>query len=473
MPLRRILIALLIAALVATTAVAGFAVGSYRTGSPDRSALLKRLGVQMRAGDAEAGAPAAARRRYRPAPSAVRCLRPGTAASRRWETPRIPASRCRSRAAAACGCGRGSADGGDEAGIADRRPAAGGGGRAGGGAGAASAAAAPEGAGGAAEAAGRGDRAGAGAGRRVPGPPRRPHRPPQPRAAARSVRRSRSCGSRRHAGAAADRPRRLQGAQRHARPLTPATRCCGRSGRGCAQLAARRRHAGAPGRRRVRGRAARRGDEDDARARPGCGCAPALERAVRGRRHRRCTSTPASASRCSPSTRPTREACCSAPTSRCTRPSAARTGHEVYLALRATATAARGWRSPASCAARIDAGQLVLHYQPRRTSRPATIARRRGAGALGAPPARRCWAPTTSCRSPSSSGLIAPLTAFVLDRALDGDRRPGRHGFDLSVAVNLGPATCSTSACPPRSSGCSTARLRRPSSSSSRSPRTS
>jgi diguanylate cyclase (GGDEF)-like protein len=65
MPLRRILIALLIAALVATTAVAGFAVGSYRTGSPDRSALLKRLGVQMRAGDAEA-----ARRLLRQAVSA-------------------------------------------------------------------------------------------------------------------------------------------------------------------------------------------------------------------------------------------------------------------------------------------------------------------------------------------------------------------------------------------------------------------
>ena len=102
MPLRRILIALLIAALVATTAVAGFAVGSYRTGSPDRSALLKRLGVQMRAGDAEA-----ARRLLRQAVSAgtIRgaCLRPGTAASRRSETPRIPAPRCRSRAAAACG----------------------------------------------------------------------------------------------------------------------------------------------------------------------------------------------------------------------------------------------------------------------------------------------------------------------------------------------------------------------------------
>ena len=53
MPLRRTLTALLIAALIATTAVAGFAVGSYRAGSPDRTALLHRLSVRMQAGDAD------------------------------------------------------------------------------------------------------------------------------------------------------------------------------------------------------------------------------------------------------------------------------------------------------------------------------------------------------------------------------------------------------------------------------------
>jgi EAL domain-containing protein (putative c-di-GMP-specific phosphodiesterase class I) len=55
-------------------------------------------------------------------------------------------------------------------------------------------------------------------------------------------------------------------------------------------------------------------------------------------------------------------------------------------------------------------------------------------------PRRGLLMPTDFLTLADHSGLGRALTAFVLDRALDeiGERR--RDGFDLSVAVNLGPA---------------------------------
>ena len=158
----------------------------------------------------------------------------------------------------------------------------------------------------------------------------RPGQPASPDRAA--ARRARHGGGRGHgAGAAADRPRRLQGAQRHARPS--------RRRRGAAPdraaapaPAARAGHARAAGRGRVRGRARRR-----ATRRPPAPRAAAA-RARSSTRSRSatsgCTSTPASASRSSRST-PTD------PLGLLQRADVAmyeakrlRTGHEVYLAAR-------------------------------------------------------------------------------------------------------------------------------------------
>ena len=152
----------------------------------------------------------------------------------------------------------------------------------------------------------------------------------------------------------------------------------------------------------------------------------------------RCTSTPASASPCSPSTRPTRSGCCSAPTSRCTRPSAGGPGTRSTCP-RATATAARDWRSSGELHDALDAGQLVLHYQPKADLATGAV---RGVEALvrWQHPQRGLLGPDHFLPLMEHSGLTRALTAFVLDRAIEeiGDLR--RHGFDLSVAVNLGPA---------------------------------
>ena len=72
------------------------------------------------------------------------------------------------------------------------------------------------------------------------------------------------------------------------------------------------------------------------------------------------------------------------------------------------------------------------------------------------------------------TGLGRSLTAFVLDRALEeiGERR--RDGFDLSVAVNLGPADLLDLGLPSRRRArARAARLPAPPACGWRSPRTS
>ena len=211
-------------------------------------------------------------------------------------------------------------------------------------------------------------------------------------------------GARRRVRAAADRPRRLQGAQRHARPP-------------------RRRRGAAPDR-PAAGATLLRADDTLARlggdefavvlapGRRGAASAAglrlraALERSFDGRRHRACTSTPASASRCSPSTRSDALGLLQRADVAMYEAKRTRTGHEVYApardrhsraAARAARRAARraGGRRSSSCTT-----------SPRRRSRPArcTASRRWCAGSTRS---AGCCGPASSCRWPSTAGSAA------------------------------------------------------------------
>jgi diguanylate cyclase (GGDEF)-like protein len=115
-----------------------------------------------------------------------------------------------------------------------------------------------------------------------------------------------------------------------------------------------------------------------------------------------------------------------------------RTGHEVYLPER-DHHSRRRLELLGELRDGLADGQLVLHYQPKAEIATGAV---RGVEALvrWAHPRRGLLMPTDFLPLADHSGLGRALTAFVLDRALDeiGERR--RDGFDLSVAVNLGPA---------------------------------
>ena len=115
-----------------------------------------------------------------------------------------------------------------------------------------------------------------------------------------------------------------------------------------------------------------------------------------------------------------------------------RTGHEVYLPSRDRHSRQR-LALIGELHGALDAGQLVLHYQPKADLATGAI---RGVEALvrWQHPQRGLLGPDHFLPLMEHSGLTRALTAFVLDRAIEeiGDLR--RHGFDLSVAVNLGPA---------------------------------
>jgi diguanylate cyclase (GGDEF)-like protein len=87
----------------------------------------------------------------------------------------------------------------------------------------------------------------------------------------------------------------------------------------------------------------------------------------------------------------------------------------------------------------LASGELILHYQPKAEIATGSV---RGVEALvrWAHPRRGLLMPAEFLPLADHSALGRTLTAFVLDRALEeiGQRR--RDGFDLSVAVNLGPA---------------------------------
>jgi diguanylate cyclase (GGDEF)-like protein len=112
-----------------------------------------------------------------------------------------------------------------------------------------------------------------------------------------------------------------------------------------------------------------------------------------------------------------------------------RTGHEVYLASRDRHSRERiellGELRDA-----LDAGELVLHYQPKAEIATGAV---RGVEALvrWAHPRRGLLAPQEFLPLAEQSGLGRALTGFVIDRALAD---MAESGLDLTVAVNLGPA---------------------------------
>jgi diguanylate cyclase (GGDEF)-like protein len=115
-----------------------------------------------------------------------------------------------------------------------------------------------------------------------------------------------------------------------------------------------------------------------------------------------------------------------------------RTGHEVYLAGRDRHSRQR-LALVGELGAALEAGELVLHYQPKAELRSGTV---RGVEALvrWEHPERGLLGPGHFLPLVEQSGLTRALTAFVLDRALDEIGGLRARGHDLSVAVNLGPA---------------------------------
>ena len=115
-----------------------------------------------------------------------------------------------------------------------------------------------------------------------------------------------------------------------------------------------------------------------------------------------------------------------------------RTGHEVYLAGRDRHSRQR-LALVGELGAALEAGELVLHYQPQAELRTGRV---RGVEALvrWEHPERGLLGPGHFLPLVEQSGLTRALTAFVLDRALDEIGRLRQRGQELSVAVNLGPA---------------------------------
>src|SRR4051794_20429546 len=116
----------------------------------------------------------------------------------------------------------------------------------------------------------------------------------------------------------------------------------------------------------------------------------------------------------------------------------ARTGHEVYLPARDHHSRER-LALVGELRGAIDARQLVLHYQPKAELSTGQV---RGVEALvrWEHPRRGLLVPADFLPLAEQSGLMRALTGFVLDRALEEIAEQHRQGFDLSVAVNLGPA---------------------------------
>jgi diguanylate cyclase len=112
-----------------------------------------------------------------------------------------------------------------------------------------------------------------------------------------------------------------------------------------------------------------------------------------------------------------------------------RTGHEVYLRARDRHSRER-LELLGELRDALDAGELVLHYQPKAEIATGAV---RGVEALvrWAHPRRGLLAPDEFLPLAEQSGLGRALTAFVVDLAL---AEIAASGLDLTVAVNLGPA---------------------------------
>jgi diguanylate cyclase (GGDEF)-like protein len=115
-----------------------------------------------------------------------------------------------------------------------------------------------------------------------------------------------------------------------------------------------------------------------------------------------------------------------------------RTGHEVYLPTRDRHSRQR-LALVGELHGALQAGQLILHYQPKADLRTGAVG---GVEALvrWEHPERGLLAPNHFLPLVEQSGLTRALTSFVLDRALEEIGEQRDSGFDLDVAVNLGPA---------------------------------
>ena len=115
-----------------------------------------------------------------------------------------------------------------------------------------------------------------------------------------------------------------------------------------------------------------------------------------------------------------------------------RTGHEVYASARDHHSRQR-LSLIGELHGAIDAGQLRVMYQPQ-AELATGLVREVEALVRWAHPSLGLLAPAQFLPLAEQSGLTRVLTKFVLDRALQEIGGLRREGFDLSVAVNLGPA---------------------------------
>jgi len=115
-----------------------------------------------------------------------------------------------------------------------------------------------------------------------------------------------------------------------------------------------------------------------------------------------------------------------------------RAGHEVYASARDRHSRQR-LSLIGELRGAIESGQLRVVYQPQVELATGLV---RGAEALvrWAHPSLGLLAPVDFLPLAEQSGLTRVLTKFVLDTALEETGELRRDGFDLSVAVNLGPA---------------------------------
>ena len=115
-----------------------------------------------------------------------------------------------------------------------------------------------------------------------------------------------------------------------------------------------------------------------------------------------------------------------------------RTGHEVYVAGRDRHSRER-LALIGELHGALDAGQLVLHYQPKAEIRTGAV---RSVEALvrWQHPRQGLLGPSHFLPLVEQSGLTRALTAFVIDQALIEIGGLREAGHDLHVAVNLGPA---------------------------------
>ena len=275
----------------------------------------------------------------------------------------------------------------------------------------------------------------------APGAARRAHRAAQPDALPRPHRAGAPAvapraGARRRA---ADRPRPLQGGQRHARPPEGRPPPQGHR-RAPAGDAARQRHDRPPRRRRVRRAAA------DARQRRRGGVRRREDPRARSRRTStstgcRCTWTRAWASRSTRSTGRTWTRSSSTPTWPCTRPSARTAAtRSTRSSTTPTTRSASPWSG--SCARASPTTRCCSTTSPRSTWRRGKVV---GAEALvrWQHPERGLILPAEFVPMAERTGLIKPLSRYVLDhgaRAVPRVARVRARPEDLGEPVGAQPA---------------------------------